>query len=112
VTRVAPKPKRKEETAPSTLMDAVCRKLDEAFLNVASNKGAPGPDRQSIDEVREHLSELMPKLTAELVEGSFKPGDVRRVWIPKAGGGQRGLGIPNVISDNYFDRSTTTTLAG
>jgi retron-type reverse transcriptase len=78
-------------------MDAVCNKLGEAFLSVASNKGAPGPDRQSIDEVREHLPKLLPKLTAELVEGSFEPGDVRRVWIPKAGGGQRGLGIPNVI---------------
>jgi group II intron reverse transcriptase/maturase len=78
-------------------MGAVCNKLIEAFLNVASNKGAPGPDRQSIDEVREHLFELLPKLTAALAEGVFEPGDVRRVWIPKAGGGQRGLGIPNVI---------------
>jgi RNA-directed DNA polymerase len=95
--RVAPKPRHKEETAPSTSMDAVCSKLYEAFQNVASNKGAPGPDRQSIEQVREHLSALVPAVTEALLAGTFQPGDVRRVWIPKAGGGQRGLGIPNVI---------------
>jgi RNA-directed DNA polymerase len=64
---------------------------------VASNRGAPGPDRQSIEEVREHLDEVLAALTRSLLEGTFRPGDVRRVWIPKAGGGQRGLGIPNVV---------------
>jgi len=78
-------------------MDAVCGKLYEAFQNVASNKGAPGPDRQSIDQVREHLNELLAAVAESLLAGKFQPGDVRRVWIPKAGGGQRGLGIPNVI---------------
>ena len=95
--RVAPKPRHKQETAPSTWMDAVCGKLYEAFQNVASNKGAPGPDRQSIDEVREHLGETLEVLVDSLLTGKYQPGDVRRVWIPKAGGGQRGLGIPNVV---------------
>jgi group II intron reverse transcriptase/maturase len=78
-------------------MDAVCGKLYDAFKNVASNKGAPGPDRQSIEQVRGHLNELLPAMAELLLAGKFQPGDVRRVWIPKAGGGQRGLGIPNVI---------------
>lgn len=94
---VVPKPKFNEETTSSTWMGAVCRKLREAFANVASNRGAPGPDRQSIEEVREHLEELLPELTDSLLKGTFHPGNVRRVWIPKAGGGQRGLGIPNVV---------------
>ena len=46
--RVAPKPSHEKKTAPSTWMDAVCDKLYEAFRNVASNRGAPGPDRQGI----------------------------------------------------------------
>ena len=70
--------------------------LRTAFQRVASNQGAPGPDRQSIDEVRPHLDELLPGLGRQLLSGSYQPGDIRRVWIPKAGG-QRGLGIPNVI---------------
>ena len=78
-------------------MEEVTRGLDEAFRQVASNKGAPGPDRQSIEQVREHWDALRVKLAASLLDGNYRPGDIRRVWIPKAGGGQRGLGIPNVI---------------
>jgi RNA-directed DNA polymerase len=36
-------------------------------------------------------------LRRDLLEGRYRPGDVRRVWLPKPGGGQRGLGIPNVV---------------
>ncbi len=78
-------------------METVVTKLQEAFENVASNKGASGPDGQNIDEVRKHLGETLSKLKTSLLEGTYQPGDIRRVWIPKAGGGQRGLGIPNVI---------------
>ncbi len=71
--------------------------LAMALLNVARNKGAPGVDGRSIEEVVEAFGSLMSKLRRELVDGSYRPGDIRRVWIPKPGGGQRGLGIPNVI---------------
>jgi group II intron reverse transcriptase/maturase len=78
-------------------MEEVVERLEEAFLKVAANRGAPGPDRQSIEQVREHLAEILLELRAGLLEGSYRPGDIRRVWIQKAGGGQRGLGIPNVV---------------
>lgn len=71
--------------------------LREAFRRVKENDGAPGPDRQNIEEVEEHLEEILPALHRELLEESYRPGMIRRVWIPKAGGGQRGLGIPDVI---------------
>jgi len=98
-THAAPKPKVKERTTSSTLtmMSVVCGKLRKAFESVASNRGAPGPDRQSIEEVREHLDEILEALTNSLQAGTYRPGEVRRVWIPKSGGGQRGLGIPNVV---------------
>jgi hypothetical protein len=41
--------------------------------------------------------ERVSSLHHALLEGSYRPGMIRRVWIPKAGGGQRGLGIPNVV---------------
>ncbi len=92
-----PKPRSKDETTPSATMEEVTKRLREAFENVAANKGAAGPDRQSVDDVREHLDELLPKLCSELCSGTYAPGDSRRVWIAKASGVQRGLGIPNVI---------------
>jgi len=72
--------------------------LRRAFQTVASNKGAPGPDRQSIDEVREYLGEILVEVRRTLLDGTYRPGLIRRVWIPKAAGGQRGLGIPTVVS--------------
>lgn len=69
-----------------------------AFGRVKENDGAPGPDRQSIEEVDEHILEILPELSRALLDETYRPGMIRRVWIPKAGGsGQRGLGIPNVI---------------
>ena len=71
--------------------------LRRAFKQVKRNDGAPGPDRETIEEVALHLDELIPVLQLSLLDGSYQPGLIRRVWIPKAGGGARGLGIPNVV---------------
>jgi RNA-directed DNA polymerase len=88
----------KGRVTPTMTMDEVAsiENLKQAFKKVASNKGAPGPDRHSIAEVREQLDTLLPSLQRELLEGRYEPGKIRRVWIPKPGG-QRGLGIPDVI---------------
>jgi len=96
-TYAEPKPKSKEKTVLSATMEAACAGLTGAFEKIASNKGAAGPDRQSVKTMREHWSTLRPKLEAALLDGSYRPGNIRRVWIPKAGGGERGLGIPNVV---------------
>ena len=68
-----------------------------ALLNVVRNKGAPGIDGQTVEEAEADAPKLLPRLRRALLEGRYRPGDVRRVFIPKPGGGQRGLGIPNVI---------------
>jgi RNA-directed DNA polymerase len=78
-------------------MQEVIERLESAFDAVAANKGASGADGQSIEQLREQWQEVLPKLGQALLRGGYKPGDIRRVWIPKAGGGQRGLGIPNVV---------------
>lgn len=80
----------------ATLADVV-EHLDESLDRVAANRGAPGPDGQTIDLVREHWRSLRPLLAETLLSGRYLPGDIRRVWIPKSGGGERGLGIPNVV---------------
>jgi RNA-directed DNA polymerase len=93
-----PKAKFKPRSAGPARMEQVVERLEEAFGKVAANKGAPGPDRQTVDEARERLPAILAKLRRSLLEGRYQPGEIRRVWIPKAGGkGQRGLGIPNVV---------------
>jgi RNA-directed DNA polymerase len=96
-THKAPKAKDKQRIAGPATMEEVVGRLDVALDKVAANRGAPGPDQRTIEEVREHWSTIRPKLTQALLDGSYQPGDIRRVWIPKTGGGQRGLGIPNVV---------------
>jgi group II intron reverse transcriptase/maturase len=71
--------------------------LRRAFARVAANDGAPGPDRRAVAEVRKHLDAVLLTLNTTLLDESYRPGLIRRVWIPKAGGGERALGIPNVV---------------
>ena len=85
------------EEGPPATMEEVARRLTLALQKVASNKGAPGPDGQTIELLRERWPTVLPKLQADLLEGTYRPGGIRRAYIPKAGGGQRGLGIPDVV---------------
>lgn len=71
--------------------------LLRAFRHVAANGGAPGPDGRTVQAVRKSLPRMLPRLQRHLVEGTYRPGQIRRVYIPKASGGRRGLGLPNVV---------------
>jgi RNA-directed DNA polymerase len=77
-------------------MDEVVERLGSALSKVLSNKGAPGPDGMTVEALREQWPVVSPKLRADLLAGRWRPGGIRRAHIPKAGGGQRGLGIPDV----------------
>ena len=81
----------------SVTMEGVVSRLTSALLKVASNKGAPGPDGQTISQLLERWTVVLPMLSTDLLSGTYRPGEIRRAYIPKAGGGQRGLGIPDVI---------------
>lgn len=87
----------KRETVGPATMESVTERLEQAFAHVARNRGASGPDGVTIAVVREHLPQVVAQLREALLEGGYRPGEIRRVWIPKSGGGQRGLGIPNVV---------------
>lgn len=85
--------------ATSQLLELVCSEenLRRALAKVVRNDGAPGVDRQTVGAVLRSKKRLLPKLRDALLSGTYVPGDIRRVWIPKPDGGQRGLGIPNVV---------------
>jgi retron-type reverse transcriptase len=71
--------------------------LAKALLNVVRNKGAPGLDGQTVETAEAKAPSMIARLHHDLLKGTYRPGDVRRVWLPKPGGGQRGLGIPNIV---------------
>jgi group II intron reverse transcriptase/maturase len=71
--------------------------LARALLKVVRNKGAPGVDGQTVEMAEAKAPSIIARLRRDLLSGRYRPGDVRRVWLPKPGGGQRGLNIPNVV---------------
>ena len=71
--------------------------LTEALRLSRERKGAPGVDGQTFDQIREYGEEQwLQELQRELQARTYRPLPVRRVLIPKPGGGERPLGIPTI----------------
>jgi RNA-directed DNA polymerase len=83
--------------------------LKKAIERVEANKGAPGVDGMSTDELRSYLRGNWETLKAQLEQGIYKPKPVRRVQIPKPNGGKRGLGIPTVL-DRFIQQAILQVL--
>jgi len=82
-----------------SLRDKLYRRdfLGRAWKDVLANRGAPGPDGVTIHEIQEQgVEPFLDRLHEELRTGTYRPGPVLRVNIPKPTGGTRPLGIPNV----------------
>jgi len=71
--------------------------LNRAYQRVKANKGAPGIDEMTVEEVLPWLREHREELLESIRQGKYKPQPVRRKEIPKPDGGVRKLGIPTVI---------------
>jgi RNA-directed DNA polymerase len=71
--------------------------LARAWQQVRSNRGAPGPDGMTIADFPDWFVEHWPTICQQLLGGTYRPQPVRRVTIPKPDGGERLLGIPNVL---------------
>ena len=68
-----------------------------AWLAVKRNGGAPGIDRMTTEQLRDHVRKHWEAIRAKLLAGTYVPSPVRRVEIPKPNGGVRLLGIPTVL---------------
>ncbi|GMT41713.1 MAG: group II intron reverse transcriptase/maturase [bacterium] len=82
-----------------SLMERVCERtnLIRAYRKVKSNKGSPGVDGITVGQLSGFIRRYWPKIRASLLEGTYKPKPVKRVEIPKPGGGVRKLGIPTAL---------------
>lgn len=93
------------------LMEDVCerRNLEEALRRVRANKGAPGIDGKTVDDLVEHLRQHWPTYRDQLLKGTYEPQPVKRVEIPKPDGGVRKLGIPTVL-DRFIQQAVLQVL--
>jgi RNA-directed DNA polymerase len=69
----------------------------KALRRVEQNKGAPGIDNLTIENLKPYLRQNWLSIKEQLLKGDYKPQPVLRVEIPKPNGGERLLGIPTVI---------------
>lgn len=95
----------------SDLMERVLSRpnLQAALKRVRQNKGSPGIDGMSVEELPDYLRERWPALREQLLAGSYRPQAVKRQFIPKSDGGVRELGIPSVL-DRFIQQALLQTL--
>ena len=84
-----PKPKVKSFDIPKRL-------VYQAWKKVQANAGAPGVDAIGVADFAAAEKDNLYKLWNRMASGSYMPGPVRAVEIPKSDGGVRTLGVPNV----------------
>ncbi len=84
--------------ADDLLMRALAREnLLAAWKRMKANKGSAGVDGRTVQDTAAYLKQVWPAIRERLLDGTYRPEPVRRVGIPKRGGGVRELGIPTVV---------------
>ena len=71
--------------------------MNEAIKKVKSNKGASGTDKMTVDQIDAYFNEHREDIINKIMNKSYRPQPVRRVYIPKSNGKLRPLGIPTVV---------------
>jgi len=112
--RAEPPAAKREAEGPASiepLMEEVCERenLKKALKQVKSNGGGPGVDRMTVEKLPGHLAKHWPAIRERLFAGTYEPQPVKRVEIPKPGGGVRKLGIPTVL-DRFIQQAVLQVL--
>jgi len=103
---VSGKRENSHSVQPSPWMACVLSRnnLNRALKQVRRNKGAPGIDGMTVDELPDYLRQHWAEIRQQLLRQTYRPKPVRRVTIPKANGGSRPLGIPTVL-DRFIQQA-------
>jgi RNA-directed DNA polymerase len=101
----------RSEPLTAMLMEEVVRRenLLSALKRVRANKGSSGVDGMSVEELPVFLRKHWPRIREELLGGAYIPQPVKRVTIPKPGGGTRELGVP-VALDRFIQQAILQVL--
>ena len=83
--------------------------LARALKRVRQNRGSPGVDGRTVDDLVVDLKRHWPVIREQLLTGRYQPSAVKRVEIPKPGGGVRMLGIPTVL-DRFIQQALLQVL--
>ena len=104
--------KQKEERQVMELIEWILKdeNLEAAIKAVKGNKGAAGIDKMPVEELDGYFAEHGEEIKAQIRAKQYKPQPVRRVYIPKANGKQRPLGIPTVV-DRVIQQATAQVLS-
>lgn len=100
-----------ERPGADRLMEEVVQRgnAKAALKRVRQNKGSPGVDGMTVDELPEYLAEHWEEIREQLVAGTYQPRPVKRQEIPKSGGGVRELGIPTTL-DRFVQQAILQVL--
>jgi RNA-directed DNA polymerase len=100
-----------ERSGTNVLMELVCerRNLQAALKRVRKNKGSPGIDGMTVDELPDYLRAHWSALREQMLSGAYRPSMVKGQLIPKSGGGMRKLGIPTVL-DRFIQQALLQVL--
>lgn len=98
--------------ADRALMERVVERANAlaALKRVRQNKGSPGVDGMTVQELGPHLVEHWEAIREQLLAGTYQPQPVRQAEIPKPGGGKRQLGIPTVL-DRFIQQCLLQVLS-
>ena len=105
---------RRGLTQPALHEELMARVVDSANMRrawkrVKANKGAPGIDGMRTEDFAAFARMDWPHIRQQLVDGTYQPQPVRRIMIPKPGGGERMLGIPT-ITDRVIQQAIAQVL--
>ena len=100
-----------ERPGTDRLMEEVVQRgnAKAALKRVKQNKGSPGVDGMTVDDLPEYLAEHWETIRGELLAGTYQPKPVKRQEIPKSGGGVRELGIPTAL-DRFVQQAVLQVL--
>ena len=84
--------------------------LNKAYKKVINNRGSAGVDGMETCELLGYIKEHPYEISSTILNGTYRPKPIKRVYIPKDNGEQRPLGIPTVI-DRFVQQAVALVLS-